>query len=105
MFAAVMRVALATPSPASWAVPRWPMIAESASRKRGSATRARIAGTASRKTSRPWVDPAPPALRTAPRYRRGGSAAPAVADGADPGGEVVGHVDGRGVHQPLHLQA
>ena len=54
MLAAVMSAALATPSPASWVVPRWPMIAESASRNSGSATRARKAGTASRRISRRW---------------------------------------------------
>ena len=55
MPAAVTRAALATPSPASSAVPRWPMIAESASRKSGSAMRARKAGTASRTISRRWL--------------------------------------------------
>ena len=44
MPAPVTGAALATPSPASSAVPRWPMIAESASRKRGSAMSAETAG-------------------------------------------------------------
>jgi len=38
MLAAVMSAALATPSPANCVVPKWPMIAESANRNRGSAT-------------------------------------------------------------------
>src|SRR4051795_10934393 len=54
MPAAVTREALATPSPASSAVPRWPMIAESTRRKSGSAMRARKAGTARRTISRRW---------------------------------------------------
>jgi len=55
MLAAVMSAALATPSPANCVVPKWPMIAESANRNRGSATRARNAGTASRRISRCWL--------------------------------------------------
>ena len=54
MLAAVISAALATPSPASWVVPRCPMIAESANKNSGSATKARNAGTASRKISRRW---------------------------------------------------
>ena len=42
------------PSAASWAVPRWPTIAASASRKSGSETSVANAGTASRAISRSW---------------------------------------------------
>ena len=51
----VPRTAEAMPSAASCGVPRWPTIAESASRNSGSATRARKAGTASRRISRSWA--------------------------------------------------
>ncbi len=49
---AVVRRAEATPSPASWAVPRWPTMALSAITKSGSATSAPNAGTASATISR-----------------------------------------------------
>ena len=49
---AVCTTAPAMPRPASSGVPRWPTIDASASRKSGSATSARNAGTASRRISR-----------------------------------------------------
>ena len=49
----------AIPTPASWAVPRWPMIAESASRNSGSAINAPNAGTASARIWRFRLFPPP----------------------------------------------
>ena len=56
---AVRRIDEATPRAASDSVPRWPTIAESARRNRGSATRVRKAGIARRRISR--LIAAPPA--------------------------------------------
>ncbi len=49
---AVCRTADASPTPASSATPRWPTMAESASRNSGSAISAPKAGTARRRISR-----------------------------------------------------